>query len=47
MKRKYYEQKRREQNQREAQNAMSKAGGIKQMTMPVQRFTGGGFNLAV
>ena len=48
MKRKYYEQKRRDQMQREAQNRLEKgAGGVKQMTAPVQRFTGGGFNLAV
>ncbi len=49
MKRKYYEQKRREQIQREAQQRMdpSGSGKIKQQTAPVQRFTGGGFNLAV
>jgi len=46
MKRKYYEQKRREQMQREAANRMdSKA--IHQNTGPQQRFTGGGFNLAI
>ena len=51
MKRKYYEQKRREQMQREAQQRLDPKGGlggsIKQQTAPVQRFTGGGFNLAV
>jgi predicted RNase H-like nuclease (RuvC/YqgF family) len=47
MKRKYYEQKRREQAQREVQNRLDKGGSIKQMTAPVQRFTGGGFNLAI
>ena len=48
MKRKYYEQKRREQIQREAQNRLEKGNNaIKQMTAPVQRFTGGGFNLAI
>jgi len=46
MKRKYYEQKRREQMQREAQNRLEPKT-IKQTTAPVQRFTGGGFNLAV
>ena len=46
MKRKYFEQKRREQMQREAQNRMEPKT-IKQTTAPVQRFTGGGFNLAV
>lgn len=49
MKRKYYEQKRREQIQREAQQRLDpkNSGGIKQQTAPLQRFTGGGFNLAV
>lgn len=47
MKRKYYEQKRREQIQREAQQRLDPKNSIKQQTAPVQRFTGGGFNLAV
>ena len=46
MKRKYYEQKRREQMQREAQNRMENKQ-IHQNTAPQQRFTGGGFPLAI
>lgn len=46
MKRRYYEQKRREQMQREAQKKLE-PNVIKQQTVPNQRFTGGGFNLAV
>ena len=46
MKRKYYEQKRREQMQREAQQRLEPRV-INQATAPVQRFTGGGFNLAI
>ena len=46
MKRRYYEQKRREQAQREAQQKLDPKN-IKQATAPVQRFTGGGFNLAI
>ena len=46
MKRKYYEQKRREQMQREAQQRLEPRV-IHQPTAPVQRFTGGGFNLAI
>jgi len=46
MKRKYYEQKRREQMQREAQQRLEPR--INQgAAAPVQRFTGGGFNLAI
>jgi predicted RNase H-like nuclease (RuvC/YqgF family) len=47
MKRKYYEQKRREQIQREAQQRLDPKSTNKQATAPLQRFTGGGFNLAV
>jgi len=48
MKRRYFEQKRREQIQREAQNkAQSGYQGIQAQTGPQQRFTGGGFNLAI
>lgn len=49
MKRRYYEQKRREQNAKEAQNKASGAAyaGIQAQTGPQQRFTGGGFNLAI
>jgi len=46
MKRKYYEQKRREQMQREAQQRLEPRV-ISQANAPVQRFTGGGFNLAI
>ena len=46
MKRKYFEQKRREQMQREAQSKMLPKT-MQQATVPVQRFTGGGFNLAI
>ena len=46
MKRKYYEQKRREQMQREANNRMENKQ-IHQNTAPQQRFTGGGFPLAI
>jgi predicted RNase H-like nuclease (RuvC/YqgF family) len=44
MKRKYYEQKRREQMVREGN---SRSNQINQPSGPQQRFTGGGFNLAV
>ena len=47
MKRKYYEQKRREQIQREAQQRLDPKNTIKTQPANVQRFTGGGFNLAV
>ena len=49
MKRRYYEQKRREQNAKEAQNKANGAAyaGIQAQTGPQQRFTGGGFNLAI
>lgn len=48
MKRRYFEQKRREQNQREAQSkAQGGYQGIQAQTGPQQRFTGGGFNLAI
>jgi hypothetical protein len=48
MKRKYFEQKRREQMQREAQMRLEPKNGVPpQNNAPVQRFTGGGFNLAV
>jgi len=46
MKRKYYEQKRREQMQREAQQRLEPRV-INQAAAPGQRFTGGGFNLAI
>lgn len=46
MKRKYYEQKRREQMQREAQQRLEPRL-INQANAPQQRFTGGGFNLAI
>jgi hypothetical protein len=46
MKRKYYEQKRREQMVREATNRID-SKVIHQQTGPQQRFTGGGFNLAI
>jgi hypothetical protein len=46
MKRKYYEQKRREQMQREAQQRLEPRV-MNQGQAPVQRFTGGGFNLAI
>jgi len=45
MKRKYYEQKRRDQMQREASQRNNAA--IHQSAGPAQRFTGGGFNLAI
>ena len=48
MKRRYYEQKRREQMQREAQNKVSGGfTGVQSSTGPQQRFTGGGYNLAI
>ena len=49
MKRRYYEQKRREQNHKEAQQRANGQGytGIQAQTGPQQRFTGGGFNLAI
>merc|ERR1712127_379437 len=49
MKRRYYEQKRREQNHKEAQQKANGQGytGIQAQTGPQQRFTGGGFNLAI
>jgi len=46
MKRKYYEQKRREQMQREAQQRLEPRMN-QGAAAPVQRFTGGGFNLAI
>lgn len=46
IKRRYFEQKRREQLTKEAQAKMEPKS-IKQNTVPLQRFTGGGFNLAV
>lgn len=46
MKRKYYEQKRREQMQREASNRVNQQP-LHQNSGPSQRFTGGGFNLAI
>ena len=46
MKRKYYEQKRREGMQREAQQRLEPRMP-NQVTAPLQRFTGGGFNLAI
>lgn len=46
MKRRYYEQKRREKMHKEAQQKLE-GSQIKQTAAPVQRFTGGGFNLAV
>jgi hypothetical protein len=49
MKRRYYEQKRREQNHKEAQSKANGQGytGVQAQTGPQQRFTGGGFNLAI
>lgn len=47
MKRKYYEQKRREQMQREAQAKLENKPIHMQQNGPTQRFTGGGFNLAI
>jgi len=47
MKRKYYEQKRREQMQRAVQNRIEGKGVPQQQAGPQQRFTGGGFNLAI
>ena len=46
MKRRYYEQKRREKIQKDAQQKLE-GSQIKQAAAPVQRFTGGGFNLAI
>jgi hypothetical protein len=47
MKRRYYEQKRREQMQREANNKSAGGNRIQSSTGPQQRFTGGGYNLAI
>jgi hypothetical protein len=47
MKRKYYEQKRREQLSRDAGRNKSMSKTMMHAAGPQQRFTGGGFNLAI